>query len=61
MSDARASLGQLADEVYRVEASSEEEALGKAKAEISERRTITSMLPADLLDDWLIAEPDDQP
>ena len=58
MNDARASLGALAREVFRVEASSEEEALEKAKAEIMERSPLTSTLPVDLLDDWLIAEPD---
>ncbi|QIT55763.1 hypothetical protein HC341_11405 [Aquisalimonas sp. 2447] len=57
MGDARASLGALAEEVVRVEATSDQEALEKAKAEIMERSPLTSTLPVDLLDDWLIAEP----
>lgn len=61
MRDARASLGQLAEEVYRVDADSEQEALEKAKAEIEERGAPVTMLPADLLDDWLVAEPDEGP
>ena len=57
--DARASLGGLAEEVFQVEASSKEEALEKAKAAIMGRSPLTSTLPVDLLDDWLVAEPDD--
>ncbi len=53
--DARASLGKIADETWRVEADSREEALEKVKADITERRPMTT-LPADLLDDWLVAD-----
>ncbi len=55
LEDARVSLGELADETWQVEAESREEALEKAKADITDRRPMT-MLPADLLDDWLVAE-----
>ncbi len=61
MRDARASLGHLAEQVYRVNADSEQEALEKTKAELEERGAPMTMLPADLLDDWLIAEPDEGP
>ncbi|MFV8834134.1 hypothetical protein [Aquisalimonas sp.] len=59
MRDARASLGHLAEDVYRVEADTEQEALEKAKAQIIERRPMMATLPADLLDDWLVAERDE--
>ena len=55
------SLEYLAEQVYRGEADSEQEALEKAKAGLTERRRMMSTLPADLLDDWLIAEPDEGP
>ncbi|MCC5858937.1 MAG: hypothetical protein JJT90_12330 [Ectothiorhodospiraceae bacterium] len=57
LKDARVSLGKLADETWHVEADSREEALEKVKADIIERRPMT-MLPADLLDDWLVADED---
>ncbi len=56
LKDARASLGKIADQVWQVEAETRDEALEKVKAEITERRRMTT-LPADLLDDWLVAEP----
>lgn len=53
--DARASLGSLADEQFDVDAASEAEAVERTKEEIERRHPMT-LLPADLLDDWLVAE-----
>lgn len=56
MEDAHASLGELADETFTVEAEDQTQALAEVKAQLSERYNM-STLPADLLDDWLVIQP----
>ncbi|ABI57237.1 hypothetical protein ACN2MM_10210 [Alkalilimnicola ehrlichii MLHE-1] len=56
MEDARASLGELAEETFTVEAEDQIQALAEVKAQLSERYNM-STLPADLLDDWLVIQP----
>ncbi|MCP1676002.1 hypothetical protein J2T57_003157 [Natronocella acetinitrilica] len=55
LEDARASLGPLANEQFDVEAESQSDALHQVKKQITGRHPMT-LLPADLLDDWLVAE-----